>query len=190
MPAAQSRVVRDLAASRPDATSQTISHTDVALTLGRPEGAGCYCYANTLCKKYVDEMANSYAFVVLDNEAGMEHLSRRTTHNMDLMFTVTDSSVRGIQAAKRIEDVVAELKLNIGRIALIVNRVDAEPDPATIREIDRLGLNLAGVVPSDPNVHAFDLLGKPTFQLPENSPACRAVASIMERFLPREESAP
>jgi CO dehydrogenase maturation factor len=158
--------------------------------MGRPEGPGCYCYANTLCKKYVDEMADSYGFVVLDNEAGMEHLSRRTTHNMDLMFAVTDSSVRGIQAAKRIEELVAELRLNIGKIALIVNRVDGDLDPATVREVERQGLTLAGVVPNDPNVREFDLLGKPTFLLPENSPAYRAVASIMERFLPREESAP
>lgn len=159
------------------------------IVMGRPEGPGCYCYANTLCKKYVDEMAESYAYVVLDNEAGMEHLSRRTTHNMDLMFTVTDSSVRGIQAAKRIEELVTELKLDIGRTALIVNRVDGELQPATLAEIERLGLTLAGVVPSDPNVYAYDLEGKPTFQLPEDSAACRAVASILDRFLTREESA-
>src|SRR5512134_3623957 len=84
------------------------------IVMGRPEGPGCYCYANTLCKKYADEIADSYAYVVVDNEAGMEHLSRRTTHNMDVMFAVTDSSIRGIQAAKRIEELVGELKLNVG----------------------------------------------------------------------------
>lgn len=157
------------------------------IVMGRPEGPGCYCYANTLCKKYVDEMADSYAYVVLDNEAGMEHLSRRTTHNMDLMFAVTDSSVRGIQAAKRIEDLVAELKLSIGRVALIVNRVEGDLEPATMREIERLGLTLAGVVPSDPAVQAFDLEGRPTFQLPEDSSAYRAVVSIVEPFLPRDK---
>ncbi len=159
------------------------------VVMGRPEGPGCYCYANTLCKKYVDEMADSYAFVVVDNEAGMEHLSRRTTHNMDVMFTVTDSSARGIQAARRIEDLVQELKLNVGKIALIVNRVDGELPAAARAEIERLGLDLAGVVPNDPNVYAYDLEGKPTFQLPEDSPACRAVASIVEAYLPREDSA-
>jgi len=157
------------------------------MVMGRPEGPGCYCYANTLCKKYVDEMADSYAWVVLDNEAGMEHLSRRTTHNMDVMFTVTDSSVRGIQAAKRIEELAGELRLNIGTIALIVNRVDGELNPVTRGEIDRLGLTLAGVVPSDPNIYAYDLEGKPTFQLPDDSAACKAVAEILERFLPMEE---
>ncbi|MHB8762789.1 MAG: ATP-binding protein [Deferrisomatales bacterium] len=159
------------------------------IVMGRPEGPGCYCYANTLCKKYVDEMADSYDFVVLDNEAGMEHLSRRTTHNMDLVFTVTDSSVRGIQAAKRIEALVAELKLNIGKTALIVNRVEGELEGATRREIERLGLTLAGVVPADPLVYAYDLEGKPTFQLPEDSSAFQAVASILDAHLPREEAA-
>jgi CO dehydrogenase maturation factor len=157
------------------------------IVMGRPEGPGCYCYANTLCKKYIDEMADSYAFVVLDNEAGMEHLSRRTTHNMDLMFTVTDSTIRGIQAAKRIEDLVAELKLSIGRVALIVNRVEGALEPATKREIERLGLTLAGVVPSDPAVQAFDLEGKPTCQLPEDSAAYRAVVSLVKPFLPWED---
>ncbi len=154
------------------------------IVMGRPEGPGCYCYANTLCKKYMDEMADNYDYVVLDNEAGMEHLSRRTTHNMDLMFAVTDSSVRGIQAAGRIRDLVEELKLDIGRIALIVNRVDGELEERTRQEIDRLGLEFAGVVPNDPNVYTYDLEGRPTFQLPDDSPAYRAVCDIMERYLP------
>jgi len=157
--------------------------------MGRPEGPGCYCYANTLCKKYVDEMADGYRYVVLDNEAGMEHLSRRTTHNMDVMFAVTDSSIRGIQAAKRIEELVGELKLNIGEIALIVNRVPGGLEEATRKEINRLGLTLAGVVPADPAVTEYDLEGRPTFQLPDDSPAVLAVGEILERYLKREESA-
>jgi len=159
------------------------------VVMGRPEGPGCYCYANTLCKKYVDEMADNYAFVVVDNEAGMEHLSRRTTHNMDLMFTVTDSSTRGIQAAKRIEELVTEIKLDIGHTALIVNRLDGALEERTKQEIDRLGLSLAGVIPSDPNVYTFDLEGKPTYQLPADSPASVAVAAILERYLSREDLA-
>lgn len=159
------------------------------IVMGRPEGPGCYCYANTLCKKYVDEMADNYAYVVLDNEAGMEHLSRRTTHNMDLVFAVTDPSVRGIQAAGRIRDLIGELKLDIGRLAVIVNRVGGALEDPTRRELERLGLELAGVVPADPNVTAFDLEGRPTFQLPEDSAAYRAVVDILERYLPREEPA-
>lgn len=159
------------------------------IVMGRPEGPGCYCYANTLCKKYVDEMADTYPYIVLDNEAGMEHLSRRTTHNVDLMLTVTDSSVRGIQAAKRIQDLVEELKLNIAKSALIVNRVEGDLEEATRREIERVGLTFAGVVPNDPHVYAFDLEGRPTFQLPEDAPAYQAVVSILDGFLQGEESA-
>lgn len=158
------------------------------VAMGRPEGAGCYCYANTLCKKYVDEMADNYRYVVLDNEAGMEHLSRRTTHNMDIMFAVTDSSVRGIRSAGRIKDLVAELKLNIGRLALIVNRVPKGLEEATKEEIAKLGIELAGVIPDDPNVYKYDLEGMATFNLPDDSPAVVAVAEIMERFLAGEET--
>lgn len=159
------------------------------VSMGRPEGAGCYCYANTLCKKYVDEMADSYRWVVLDNEAGMEHLSRRTTHNMDLMFAVTDSSVRGIRSAGRIRDLVAELKLNIGKLALIINRVPEGLEEATKAEIEKLGIELAGVIPHDPNVYQYDLEGKATFLLPDDSPAVMAVASILDKYLAGEETA-
>lgn len=158
------------------------------ICMGRPEGPGCYCYANTLCKKYVDEMADNYKYVVLDNEAGMEHLSRRTTHNMDLMFAVTDSSVRGIQAAGRIRDLVGELKLKIGKIALIINRVPGELEEATRKEIEKIGLELAGVIPNDPNVYRYDLEGKATFLLPDDSPAVVAVGKIMDKYLNVEGS--
>lgn len=153
------------------------------VSMGRPEGAGCYCYANTLCKKYVDEMADNYKYVVLDNEAGMEHLSRRTTHNMDVMFAVTDSSVRGIRSAGRIRDLVEELKLDIGKLALIVNRVPDGLEAATKAEIEALGIELAGVVPTDENVYRYDLEGKATFELPADSAAVKAVAEILERYL-------
>lgn len=153
------------------------------ISMGRPEGAGCYCYANTLCKKYVDEIADSYKYTVLDNEAGMEHLSRRTTHNMDVMFAVTDSSVRGIQAAKRIKDLVEELKLDVRKIALIVNRVaDGVLEDVTRAEVEKLGIELAGVVPNDVNVYKYDLEGKATFELPADSAAVTAVAEIVAKY--------
>jgi len=153
------------------------------VSMGRPEGAGCYCYANTLCKKYVDEMADNYKYVVLDNEAGMEHLSRRTTHNMDVMFAVTDSSVRGIRSAGRIRDLVKELKLDIGKLALIINRVPDGLEETTKAEIEKLGIELAGVVPTDENVYQYDLEGKATFELPADSAAVKAVAQILDKYL-------
>ncbi|TLN26606.1 carbon monoxide dehydrogenase [bacterium] len=154
------------------------------ICMGRPEGPGCYCYANTLCKKYVDEMADNYKYVVLDNEAGMEHLSRRTTHNMDVVFAVTDSSVRGIQAAGRIRDLITELKLRIGKIVLVINRVPGGVlEDATKREIEKLGMELGGVIPTDPNVYEYDLEGKATFLLPDDSPAVKAVSEMLEKYL-------
>ncbi len=157
------------------------------ICMGRPEGAGCYCYANTLCKKYVDEIVDGYKYTILDNEAGMEHLSRRTTHNMDIMFAVTDSSFRGIQAAGRIRDLVKELKLDIKKLALIVNRVPDGLADETRAEIDKLGLELAGVVPNDELVYSYDLEGRPTAELPDESEAVKAVSEIMEKYLAGEE---
>lgn len=154
------------------------------IAMGRPEGAGCYCYANTLCKKYIDEIAGSYAYVVLDNEAGMEHLSRRTTHNMDVMFLVADSSARGIQAAGRIKTLVEEIDLTIGKLALIINRVDGELGEATLSEISATGLELAGIIPSDAAIAQYDVEGRPTFELPEDSQAIVALNSILDKYIP------
>jgi len=154
------------------------------IAMGRPEGSGCYCYANTLCKKYIDEIAGNYAYVVLDNEAGMEHLSRRTTHNMDVMFVVADSSARGIQAAGRIKTLVEELDLTIGKLALIVNRTEGELEAATRAEIESTGLEFAGSVPADSLIAKYDVEAKPTFELPEDSIARVAASSIFDKYIP------
>jgi CO dehydrogenase maturation factor len=103
---------------------------------------------------------------------------------MDIMFAVTDSSVRGLQAARRIKELVEELKLDVRRIALIVNRVaGGELEEVTKREIEKIGLELAGVVPNDVNVYEYDLEGKATFELPADSVAVKAVAEIVEKYL-------
>ena len=93
------------------------------LVMGRPEGAGCYCAANNIIRKYMDKLADNYPYTVMDNEAGLEHLSRRTTQDTDLLLIISDSSVRGIMTAGRIGELVKELKLNVKRPVLIVNRV-------------------------------------------------------------------
>lgn len=107
------------------------------IAMGRPEGAGCYCYANVLCKKYVDILAENYKYVVIDNEAGLEHMSRRTTHGADLMVIVTDASLRGIITAGRIRDLAEELKLKIDKFVVILNRVDGELSQDTLDEIKK-----------------------------------------------------
>ena len=113
------------------------------LVMGRPEGPGCYCFVNNLIRKYSDELSEKYPIIVTDNEAGLEHMSRRTTQNTDLLLVVSDPSQRGIKTAKRVLDLADELKLNIKKTALIVNRVMGEPDGALLDLINGFaGANL------------------------------------------------
>ncbi len=150
------------------------------LVMGRPEGPGCYCFVNNLIRKYSDELSTKYPFIVTDNEAGLEHLSRRTTQNTDLLFIISDPSQRGIKTAKRVHDLVGELKLNVKKTALIVNRVTGDLDPALLELIEKEGMELAGTVPADPAITDCDTRGEPVFHLPEDSPAVVAFDEILD----------
>ena len=152
------------------------------LVMGRPEGPGCYCAANTLARKYVDILSGNYRYVVIDNEAGMEHLSRLTTQNVDLLIIISDPSNRGVITAGRIRDLVLELNLEIGRSVLVVNRAPGDLDPAIARRAEKLRLELAGTIPTDQMVFQFDLEGKPTFGLPADSPAVRSARELFDRL--------
>lgn len=153
------------------------------ISMGRPEGPGCYCYLNNIFRRYLDIMTKQYEYVVMDNEAGMEHLSRRTTRGVDLMFIASDPTVRGVRTALRIRDLARELKLDIRRMALVVSRVrDGLPD--NLKAIaEEANLEVAGVVPEDPMVSSLDEEGRAITELPPESPARRAVEGILSRYL-------
>lgn len=153
------------------------------IAMGRPEGPGCYCAANHVLRECVDRIAGSYDYVVIDNEAGLEHLSRRTTRDVDYLVVVSDASVRGIVAAGRVAAVVNELQTRVGRALLIVNRVEGELSPVLVEEIRKQGLDLAGVVPADGSVAAFDREGTPLIDLPEDSAVFTAIRGIVEGML-------
>jgi CO dehydrogenase maturation factor len=153
------------------------------VSMGRPEGPGCYCYLNNIFRRYLDIMAGHYQYVVADNEAGMEHLSRRTTRGVDLMFIVSDPSVRGVRTALGIRDLARELKLEIKKMALVVTRV-RNGLPANLRTLaDEANLEVAGVIPEDEMVREFDEEGKALSALPEDSSARRAVNEILDAYL-------
>ncbi len=152
------------------------------LVMGRPEGPGCYCAANNIIRKYTDVLSEKYPYVVIDNEAGMEHLSRRTTHNVNLLLMVSDPTIKGVKTAKRIDSLVEELKLDVERKVLIINRVMGE-EGEQLRELAQdLGLEVAGLVPQDGTIFEYDLQGRPIFELPEDSPALQAVYSILDNL--------
>ena len=150
------------------------------LAMGRPEGPGCYCAANNILRTSVDRLSDAYDYVVIDNEAGLEHLSRRTTQDVDLLLLVSDPSLRGIIAAGRVAELVDELKTSVGAVYLIVNRVNGDtlPEPL-LRAIEEQKLNLAGIIPADPAVNELDALGEPLVKLPDDAPVRRSLRAIL-----------
>jgi len=148
------------------------------IEMGRPEGPACYCSANHLLRNYMDKLMGAYRSVVVDNEAGMEHLSRRTTRDVDLLLIVSDATGVGIRSAQRIRDLIAELALPVRRVALVVNRASELP-PAVEAAITADGLELAGLVPDDPSVAEFELAGRPLLELPDEAPAVLAVDRML-----------
>jgi len=151
------------------------------LAMGRPEGPGCYCAANNILRTSVDRLSDAYDYVVIDNEAGLEHLSRRTTRDVDLLLVVSDPTLRGIIAAGRVAEVVDELKTDVGDVYLIVNRVvgDRLSEPL-MKAIEEQNLNLVGLIPADPAVNELDALGEPIIRLPEDALVRRSLEAILQ----------
>jgi CO dehydrogenase maturation factor len=150
------------------------------MVMGRPEGPGCYCAANNIIRKYTDLLSDKYPYVVIDNEAGMEHLSRRTTHKVDLLIIVSDPTIKGIMTAKRINELVDELRLDVEKRVLIINRVNKEGAEQLKKLAEDSGLKVAGIVPEDKSISEFDLKGIPIYKLPENSLSVSALFNILE----------
>ena len=150
------------------------------LVMGRTQGKGCYCYVNGMLQSQVAKYAGNYKYVVMDNEAGLEHVARGTLPHVDTMLLISDCSRRGIQAVARVAEMVKELKLNPGQMGLIVNRAPGGVLDAGIREeIEKHGLTLFGVLPHDDAVYRCDCDGEPSSKLPENDPMKSALKDIM-----------
>jgi CO dehydrogenase maturation factor len=153
------------------------------ITMGRGEGPECYCYPNTVIRKLVDDWAKNYSYVVMDNEAGMEHLSRRTTQGIDEMLLVSDHTVKGLRAIDRIRELIKELKLIIKRESVIINNVPGEIDPLLKEEMRRLEITPAAVIPVDEALRRHDIEQKPLFGLPDTSPAVTALNKLLDKLL-------
>ena len=151
------------------------------LVMGRTQGSGCYCYVNGMLKTQVDKYARNYRYVVMDNEAGLEHVARGTLPSVDTMLLISDCSRRGIQAVARIAEMVGELKLNPGNMGLIVNRApEGVLDEGVKAEIEKHGLKLLGVLPHSEAVYRCDCEGKPSAYLPDSDPMKTALKGIMK----------
>lgn len=153
------------------------------VVMGQPEGAGCYCAANSLLTNCLERLVDNYAYVVMDNEAGMEHISRLTTKNVDVLLIVTDTSRRGLQAGLRIAKLSRELNIGVKSSYLVINRAKADPAPDVLDLIRQEGLQLASIIPDDQTVYDYDLNGRPTIEIEPDNPAVKAAFAMFDKIL-------
>ena len=153
------------------------------LVMGRQEGPGCYCYLNNVLRKFMDILAGDYPFVVVDNEAGMEHLSRRNTRKIDLLLIVSDHSVKAARAAGRIVDLVEELKLKVGKSFLVLNRSPENISKEVQAEIERSGLDVLVKLPEDPEIQKADVAGTPLLDLVDDASSISSLGPALESIL-------
>lgn len=154
------------------------------IVMGQPEGSGCYCAANTLLTGFLEKLSGNYRYIVMDNEAGMEHISRFTTKNVDVLLTVTDTSRRGLQAAIRIHQLAKTLNIGVEKSYLIINQCKEAPSHVVLDLIKGENLEFAGTIPEDNAVYEFDLNGTPTVEIPENNNAIQAAFQIFDKIIP------
>jgi CO dehydrogenase maturation factor len=153
------------------------------VVMGQPEGAGCYCAANTLLTNFLERLSDQYPYIVMDNEAGMEHISRLTTKDVDILLIVSDPSRRGIQAAVRIEALARSLKIVVGKSYVVINQArEALPGPA-MEMINKANLELIGTIPRDDLIYDFDFNGRPTIEMPEDSKSVKAAFEIFDKIV-------
>ncbi len=153
------------------------------IVMGQPEGPGCYCAANSLLTGFLDKLTGNYPYVVMDNEAGMEHISRLTTSNVDVLLTISDTSRRGLQAAMRINDLAKDLNIGVIKSYLIMNQTREAPSDTVLNIINNNGLELAGTIPEDNTVYEYDLNGRPTIEMPEDNQAVKAAFTIFDKII-------
>jgi len=152
------------------------------LAMGRPEGPGCYCASNEMLRFSIDRLAKNYDYVVIDCEAGMEHISRQTTQDIDILLTISDPTMKGIITAARMKELIAELRARVGRICLILNRTNGAPPPQLAKAIDQFGLELIGILPEDAMLKELEVAGTPVTELPPDSPLQLGVAEIAKKL--------
>jgi len=152
------------------------------LAMGRPEGPGCYCAANNWLRDCIDHLAGNYDYAVIDCEAGMEHISRQTTRDVDILLLVSDPTIRGISAAVRMKELIGELRTHVDRIALVVNRVSDSLPPEIEQTIREVELEIIAVLPEDAGMMMLEVRGAPLTGLPDESPLRQGVLEMAKKL--------
>ena len=151
------------------------------LEMGRPEGPGCYCFANSMLRNALDKLIDKYEWIVVDCEAGLEHFSRRTAGDIDLLFLLADPSYRGLETVRKVIDLAASLQTNVGETLIAINRCP-EPIPEPLQKAaDELGITIAGCLPEDLEIHRRDLYGEPLVTVPGDTPLLVAVRDLLAK---------
>jgi CO dehydrogenase maturation factor len=154
------------------------------LTMGRPEGPGCYCSVNDLLRYGIERLSRGFDLTLVDCEAGPEQVNRRVVRGVDMLIIVTDGSMRGFRVARSILDVIEkDESIRPARTGLVLNRHRGHTDPSS-EDIDRRGLEILGRVPEDENITEYDRIGKPLTELPADSPGVKAVAGLLNKLVP------
>ena len=153
------------------------------LVMGRQEGPGCYCYINNILRTYVDTLSENYDFIVIDNEAGMEHLSRRTTRSMDVLFVVSDASKIGLETAERIRELAKAMELKIGKNVLVINRAIDEMKGIFPHNLRKNGFDNVYRISDDDKVNIYNVQGKNLLSLPNDSKASNEVAALITEIM-------
>lgn len=153
------------------------------LVMGRPEGSGCYCAVNNILRKIIETLSKNYDYIIIDTEAGLEHLSRRTTQNVDTMLVVTDKSKRGILTAQRIGELAKELDIKFNKMFLVVNRITPNNIDIILKKAEETGIEIIGTIYEDGEVAEYDVEGIPLVNLSDDSDSVVAVSKIVSKIL-------
>jgi len=152
------------------------------LVMGKPEGSGCYCFVNNLLRGIMDKTVNNYDLTIIDTPAGLEHFSRQTIPDLDVLIVVTDESRRGLTTAERIRDLAKEIDLKYKELYVIVNKVTTDRKDMVLETAKGLGLNVIGTIPYDEQLAKFDLVGDPLMGLPDDSPAVIEMLAVIKEI--------
>ena len=152
------------------------------LSMGRPEGPGCYCASNEFLRASLDKLVKDYkySYIVMDCEAGMEHISRQTTRDVDVLLIMSDPTMKGVTTAARMNELIRELRSNVGKVGLIINRVRGELSSEIKKAIDESSLQVIALIPEDPNMGNLEMKGTPVTELPQDSPLRLKIKEIAE----------
>jgi len=153
------------------------------IAMGRGEGSGCYCAVNHNLREVIDSMSKNYSYVVIDNEAGMEHLSRRTTRDVQHLLVISDPTMRGLVAAQRVADMSKQLDIHIEHSYLIINKLLGEIPDTMTEFVSKIGIPLLGIVPANDEISSFDISGTPLVEIDSMSPVFKAVSGMIDQII-------